>query len=117
MRSPRHSAILVTVVCLTLGGTACGSDDVSTDADTETIRLWVEPELADCEGGAGPQECLQIARSEGGEIELFYDEIEGFDFEEGTSYVIDVNVGDVEDPPADGSSLSYTLVEVIESTP
>jgi hypothetical protein len=112
--------IVAAAVCLTLAGTACGSDDDSSageSADTEMIRLWIEPERADCEDGAGLQECLQIARSEGGDVELFYDEIEGFDFEEGTSYVIDVAVDDIDDPPADGSSRSYTLVDVIESTP
>ncbi len=49
--------------------------------------------------------------------ELFYDSIEGFDYSEGTSYVIDVQVVEVASPPADGSSLSYSLVEVVSETP
>mgnify|MGYP001816225840 CR=1 FL=1 len=105
----------VVVAALVLAG--CGSDDVAddeADADTDTIRLWIEPELVDCEGGAGPQQCLVVARSDGGEPELFYDSIEGFEFEEGTGYVVDVSVTEVADPPADGSSLQYTLVEVVE---
>lgn len=103
----------VVVAAMMLAG--CGSDDAAdTDADADTIRLWIEPELADCEGGAGPQQCLVIARSDGGDPELFYGSIEGFEFEEGTSYVVDVSVTEVADPPADGSSLRYTLVEVVE---
>jgi hypothetical protein len=78
------------------------------------VRLWIGPELVDCEGGAGPQQCLLISRSEGGEPELFYDSIAGFEFEEGTSYVIDVTLTEVAGPPADGSSLRYDLVEVVE---
>lgn len=45
---------------------------------------------------------------------MIYDSIEGFTFEERTAYVIDVTVAEVESPPADGSSLSYTLVEIVE---
>lgn len=97
-------------------GAGCGDDGADgAGEDAETVRLWVGPELVDCEGGAGPQQCLQIARSEDGEFEYFYDSIEGFEFEEGTSYVIDVTVTEVDDPPADGSSLSYALVEVVET--
>lgn len=105
-------------IALVFGAAACGSDDDGdgdADADAETVRLWIEPEMVDCEGGAGPQQCLQISRSEEGDIELFYDSIEGFDFEEGTSYVVDVTVEDVDDPPADGSSLRYVLVEVVSA--
>jgi len=57
--------------------------------------------------------CLQIAYSEDAEYELFYDQIAGFEPVEGTSYVIDVQITEVDNPPADASSLAYTLVEVI----
>ena len=57
--------------------------------------------------------CMQVAYSQDEPYELFYEQIEGFDFREGTSYVIDVKVTEVENPSADASSLEYTLVEVI----
>ena len=57
--------------------------------------------------------CMQVAYSQDEPYELFYEQIEGFNFSEGTSYVIDVKVTEVENPPADASSLEYTLVEVI----
>lgn len=77
-------------------------------------RFWIKPELVDCVGEA-PQRCMQVAEAQDGEYLLFYDTIAGFDFVEGTSYVIDVRIDDVFDPPADASSLSYTLVEVISA--
>ncbi len=58
--------------------------------------------------------CMQVAYAEGDDYQLFYDQIEGFMHEEGTSYVIDVSIIEVDDPPADASSLRYALVEVID---
>ena len=81
--------------------------------DSDTTRMWIGPGLVECEGVA-PMMCLQVAYSEGAEYELFYDQIAGFEPVEGTSYVIDVNITEVENPPADASSLEYTLVEIVE---
>ncbi len=92
------------------GGDAneAGSDDLLT-------RMWVKPDLVDCTGEM-EQKCMQIAETEDGEYLYFYDQIDGFEFVEGTSYVIDVRIDEIADPPADGSSLAYTLVEVIEQS-
>ena len=78
--------------------------------------MWIEPDRVECTG-VGPMECLQVAYSEDGEPQLFYDAIAGFEPEVGTAYVIDVQVTEVADPPADGSSLSYTLVSVVSEEP
>lgn len=102
---------------------ACGSDDVVSTAtgnqpepsDERIETLWVGAQLVDCVGVV-PQQCLQIKRSADGQVEWFYDSIDGFEHVVGTSYQIKVAVTDVENPPADGSSLSYRLVEVVEST-
>jgi heat shock protein HslJ len=48
---------------------------------------------------------------------LFHDQIEGFDFEPGYEYELLVLVEPVENPPADASSLKYTLVEEVSKTP
>jgi hypothetical protein len=90
-----------------------GSAQEPASGTGETARLWIKPELVDCEG-VGPQTCLQVAESEDGDYHLFYDSIEGFSFEEGTTYVIDVAVEQVEDPPEDGSSIEYRLLDVVE---
>jgi hypothetical protein len=86
---------------------------VACSSGTDTTRLWIGPELVECEGVA-PMMCMQVAESADGEYEYFYDEIAGFDYQEGTSYVIDVEITEIEDPPADASSLQYTLVEIVE---
>lgn len=114
----RRVSVFPAIVCsAVLLFSSCGSD-ASDSSGTEqaaesSTRLWIKPDLVDCEGSA-PQTCMQIAESEDGEYEYFYDQIEGFTFVEGTSYVVDVMIEDVDNPPADGSSLRYTLVEVIE---
>ena len=75
--------------------------------------LWIGPKLVDCVGVA-PMKCMQIKESEEGEWQNFYDQIQGFDYEPGFNYKIVVSVSEREDPPADGSSLIYTLIEQVE---
>lgn len=93
------------MVTVTLALTACSGG-------TEATRMWIGPERVECEGVA-PMMCMQVAYSEDSDYQLFYDEIVGFTPVEGTSYVIDVEITEVENPPADASSLEYTLVDVI----
>ena len=83
--------------------------------DVETITLYVDAQTVECVG-VGPQECLRVRRAPDAEWELFYDAIEGFEHEPGVAYVLRVAVRDVADPPADGSSLAYRLVEVLQRT-
>jgi len=128
LRSTRRCVPSVVLV-VTLLVTACGSDASSEaddaadepteqvdsgDAAAETTRLWIKPDLVECEGVA-PQQCLQIATSADGPYEFFYDSIEGYEHEEGTSAVIDVTIEEIDEPPADASSLRYTLVDVVET--
>jgi len=113
------AAIAAATMVVAVGG--CSSDDggataTSAAAGTDVVRMWIQPELAECTG-VGPMECMQVAYTEDGEPQLFYSGIDGFTFVEGTSYVVDVQVTEVASPPADGSSLSYTLVEVVSETP
>ncbi len=83
--------------------------------DGEIVRFYVGPDTAECEGVA-PQQCLLISTEPDGEVGYFYDHIEGFEHQPGTAYVIDVLVEPVANPPADGSSLRYTLVKIVEET-
>jgi heat shock protein HslJ len=80
------------------------------------ITAWVGPQLVDCVGVA-PQKCMQVKTNPDEEYSLFYDNIDGFEFEEGYEYEIQVLVEPVANPPADGSALKYTLVEVVSQTP
>lgn len=47
---------------------------------------------------------------------IMYDPIEGFEYEQGYEYVIEVKIEHIENPPADGSSLKYSLIRVISKT-
>lgn len=85
-------------------------------AQGEIVRMWIGPDRVECVGVA-PMQCLQVSYSQGGASELFYDTIAGFEPEVGTAYVIDVQVTEVVDPPADASSRAYTLVSVISEEP
>ena len=124
-----YPAFLAGVVVLSACGESAPATTQSTTVVTPTAedsgqvshpgaqvtRLWIRPDLVDCQGEA-PQKCMQVAESDNGAYEFFYDTIEGFTFDEGTSYVIDVTIDQVPEPSADGSSLRYTLVQIVEAT-
>ena len=119
---PRGAAVIaLALVAVSCGdGTSAHSDEVAGSAAdaapaVDTTRIWVAPETVECVGEA-VQDCLQVKTSEDGEWELFYDEIEGFTYVQGTAYVLDVEISEIKDPPADASSLGYRLVRVVEST-
>jgi len=77
------------------------------DSSIETFEI--ESSQVDCTG-VGPQKCLVVNG------QLFYDGIEGFEFEEGYEYKLRVNktqIYDETNAPADASIYKYTLVEII----
>jgi heat shock protein HslJ len=78
--------------------------------------VYVGPFLVDCEG-VGPQKCLLVKENPDDEYSLFYDQIEGFDYEEGYEYELRVREETVQDPPADASAIKWTLIEVVSKTP
>lgn len=77
--------------------------------------LEVAPTEVDCTG-VGARKCLQV-REAGGQWQTFYAPIEGFTFEDGWRYRLQVVVTPVKNPPADGSSLRYQLVRVLDKMP
>ena len=110
-----YAALMTGGVRLTLASVARGVALTGCSDSTDTTRLWIGPERVEC-AGVAPMMCLQVAESEDGDYQLFHDTIEGFYYQEGTSYVIDVSITEVENPPADASSLQYTLVEIVEES-
>ncbi len=66
--------------------------------------------------GVGPRECLQVRKAAAAPWELFYSEIVGFTYEPGYRYVLRIAERAVANPPADGSSVAYTLVSVVSKT-
>ena len=77
--------------------------------------LEVAPTLVDCVG-VGQTQCLQV-RETGGDWQNFFGMIEGFTFKPDFSYKLLVNVAKLENPPADGSSLKYSLVRLLDFDP
>ena len=77
--------------------------------------LEIAPTLEDCVGVVKTQ-CLQV-REAGGDWGNFFGNIEGFTFKADYSAKILVNVTKLENPPADGSSLKYTLVRLLDLDP
>jgi len=91
-----------------------GGDEASTAADASKT-LYVAHFKVDCVG-VGPMECMQIRETPDGDWQMFYDRIEGFEYEEGYEYELKVHTEKVENPPMDASSLRWILDEVVSKT-
>lgn len=77
--------------------------------------IYIGPETLSCSAGVMQKECLQVKWSkEQKEWEFFYHDIADFDYELGYIYTLSVEVNEVENPPADASSLSYRLVKLLD---
>jgi hypothetical protein len=76
----------------------------------------VGPHRVPCVGVA-PQTCLRVREHPDTAWTLFYNAIDGFQFEEGFEQTIRVGVRAVRNPPADGSSLAYRLIAVLRKVP
>lgn len=92
--------------------TPINNDIHTTDELEDIVTLYVASTKADCVGVA-PMKCLQVKDSEDGEWQFMYTNIEGFHYEEGYEYKIEVRRETVANPPADGSSIRYILVKEI----
>ncbi|MHC5309628.1 DUF4377 domain-containing protein [Myroides sp. LJL116] len=78
----------------------------------DLFTLFVASELADCVGVA-PQKCMQVKQSEDAPWEMMYSSIEGFTYEPGYEYKLEVRSEQVENAPMDASSLRIILVNQI----
>jgi hypothetical protein len=66
--------------------------------------------------GEGVYACL-VQSDDDGAIGYMYEGIYGFAFEWGYEQRVLVEVSNVDNPPADGSSVRYDLIEVLDKTP
>ena len=101
-KSIRASSIAFLFGFIILAGVACGGGG----STLETVV--VEPRLVDCVGVV-PQRCMVV------DGEYFYGAIEGFTYEEGYTYTLEVRIEELpeDEVPADGSSLKYYLVRQV----
>ncbi|WP_340114632.1 META domain-containing protein [Maribellus mangrovi] len=90
---------------------------VSCNTTNENI-YWVNSYQVDCVG-VGPMKCMLIQKGkaiEDGTWQNFYSKIEGFEYEPGFIYKLKVKEEQLENVPADASSIKYILVDVLEKT-
>ncbi|SBV97922.1 DUF4377 domain-containing protein [uncultured Dysgonomonas sp.] len=97
--------LMVSLLAMALFLGSCGSSK-------NTEKLTVASKQGDCVGVA-PMKCLLVKKDGQADWEFFYSNIEGFVYEPGYEYVLEVKVEKVEHPAADQSSLKYTLVKEV----
>jgi len=110
----KYILYLITVVVFT----SCSAQKELT---TNSYIMWVKGIQVDCTG-VGPMKCLQVQKNdfiEPGKWQNFYTEIEGFHFQTGSlcKLLVSEEKLDESQVPADGSSIKYKLVEVLEKKP
>ncbi|MFM4732478.1 DUF4377 domain-containing protein [Aeromonas salmonicida] len=88
--------------------TACQSAPALSQGET----LYINSQLIDCVG-VGPMQCMQVRSDEQQAWGLFYQQIEGFQFEPGYRYRLTVSKEQLTDVPADAPSLRYRLIKIV----
>lgn len=88
----------------------------TSNTEVQSKMLIVADHLENCVG-VGPQSCMLVKENPDDEWTFFYDQIEGFDYEEGYTYELLVNEVPVANPAADASSIRYELKNIISKTP
>jgi hypothetical protein len=84
-------------------------------SDLQTVEYTIASQTANCIGEA-LQKCLLVKKAGITEWQYFYSPIEGFTHEDGYEYVLEIREEKRENPPADASSIKYTLVKMISKT-
>ena len=86
---------------------------VSCNSPKDTVKMTVASEKRMAMGVA-PMEVLLVKEGDATEWSFFYSNIEGFNYEPGYEYVLDVKKEALENPtPADASSIKYTMVKEV----
>lgn len=77
------------------------------------VRLVISSEMIQCEGEM-IYPCFQAKKETDPYWTMTIDYIEGFEFEPGIEYVLDLNIEHISQPKQDASSVKYTLVQIVE---
>ncbi|EGD04801.1 hypothetical protein B1M_09627 [Burkholderia sp. TJI49] len=88
----------------------------SSDARPVTKIVYVAPQPVRCTGVA-PMACMQVRSSPNEPWSLWYAGIEGFAYQPGYQYTLEIDEYRVAQPPADGSSIRWVLKRVVERRP
>ena len=101
---------------LALGVMACASCAPSRGASMQDgavrVTFEVDAHRVACTGVA-PMHCLRVRIPPDTAWRFLYEPIEGFEYEEGFVWRLEVERRRVVNPPADGSSVAYRLVRVV----
>ena len=81
---------------------------------TEKI-VQIAPETMPCTAGAAKMDCLQVREKVDAPWQLLYGGIEGFNYAPGKLYTLRIAEAAVANPPADGSSVKRTLLQIIST--
>ncbi|RJG42008.1 DUF4377 domain-containing protein [Motilimonas pumila] len=84
---------------------------------TSQNLMYVNASTHECDAGAGKATCMLVKTPDTQEWQSFYGQIEGFDYQPGYQYQLQVSQQKVDNPPADASSIQYSLVKVISKLP
>nr|WP_321452417.1 DUF4377 domain-containing protein [uncultured Carboxylicivirga sp.] len=106
---PLISIFIILVSCQT-AKKQINSPELST-YDIKTY--YVAPVKVSCTGVA-PTSCLLVKSKMESPWKYFYGNIEGFNHQFGQTYIIKVKETNIENPPADASSIKYELMEITE---
>ncbi len=93
-----------------------GCDQLETGGGAKKKTVYVGPEMVDCEAES-PRTCFLVKEIPDEQWRVWYDAIEGFQFEPGYEYELIVSENEVEDPATDGASVIWTLQEIVEKVP
>ena len=94
---------------------------LSCDEDSpQKVALRIKENKSSCTDFSGQRECYLV--QQGSKIgtddwDLFYSQINGFEYEPGFVYKLLVLKSKVDDPPMDASSFRYKLIKVISKDP
>ncbi len=99
---------------------ACGVENilfppVSDEEHDEHIEIiTIGPYLQTCYGVHGERDCVMEYNEDSGRWEFFYEPIQGFDFEAGFIYTLEVRLEDRGTEIQDVGRYAYHLVKAIE---
>lgn len=93
----------------------CAENAAKTSSKTpeKTVTMTIQHYKVPCQGES-VQLCYLVKMQGQADWEYCYDEIQGFEYEWGYVYTLEVNKTTIDNPPQDGSSIAIQLVKVLK---
>jgi hypothetical protein len=109
MKNIFRTTIVLFIICISI--ISCSSDDDNGDVITLTFSHYQTVSFI----GFSISPVLLPVSIENGDTTspAYYRFVEGFEYEPGFDYELSVLKSTIEDPPADGSSIRYELLDVM----